>query len=817
MRLTGAILVLAFLVLLTPGASTLRASEDPPERPMDGIPTFTDVAAAANLTGGGNFFAWGDYDRDGDEDLLVDGGRLFRNEGPPAWAFTDVTTAAGITGGGNGNWADFNNDGYLDFYQVGPNRLWRNDGDGTFTDVTLAAGNPTTSDPTGVVAWGDYDRDGYLDLFLAGAENWNGGFPIYYRDHLFRNDRDGTFTEVTAAALGTVESSSPKYGRGATWADFDDDGWPDLYVTNYRQQRNYLYRNNHDGTFTDVAAATGSLPGFGDAPVEATNNPDPCDRAGHGVGSSWADYDNDGDLDLLVGTFDHKDWRTSDDTQLWRNNGDGTFTNVRATAGIPVKPYDLRAPPNPRCGSSDGSIWTGPQGDELIVGATWGDVDDDGFLDLWMPQIYDISYAYSYLYRNNGDGTFTDIAVAAGVRVYDTYGGALADYDRDGDLDLVTGGRDSGGVGAVSRIHLFRNNGIAGHAWIELRLAACGPLENSAVVGARVTATAGGATYLRNVEAGQSSHSQENSLVQHIGLGHYAGAAVDVGLRLPSGASLGPASLAVNEIHALRVGCVDPPRSPVATLTGTGFRDVTLTWSPPTDETWLTNYAVYTSIPYRRDGAGYFLLGSVPKGTTTYVHAGGGVPDGTTHYYRIVSNGVGTSAACATQVAKYAVTLLPGMNLFSLPVRPFNTSFPAVFATVSGQWDVVRAYDASDAQDPWRSNRAGRLQEIPTVDAGTALWVHVQMFSRVSFAVAGYVPDSVTLPLRAGWNLVGYASGVPRTVGDALAAIPWAGVEAFDSALSPYYLKRLTAASALAPGDGLWIRMAAGADWTVAN
>jgi len=808
-RLLAALAAVLSLAAVIPAPLAGGGGETP--RPSDGVPTFTDVALSAGLTGGGNFFAWGDYDNDGDEDLLVDGGRLFRNNGPPGWSFTDVTSAAGISGGGNGNWADYDNDGFLDFYQVGPNTLWRNDGDGTFSDVTASAGNPTSADPTGVVAWADYDRDGDVDLFFAGAE---GAFGVYYRDHLYRNDA-GIFIEVTTAAMGNTENNSPKYGRGAAWGDYNDDGWLDLYVTNYRQLPNYLWRNNQDGTFTDVAPPLG----LHNAPVDAVNNPDPCNRAGHGVGSSWADYDNDGDLDILVGTFNHKDWRTSDDTQLWRATGAPgyTFTNVRATAGIPVKPYDLQSPPNPYCGSSMGNIWTGPQGDELIVGATWGDVDSDGDLDLWMPQIYDINYAISYLYSNDGDGTFTEIGATAGTRVIDTYGGAFADYDQDGDPDLISGGRLV--VDGESRIRLFRNNGVAGgHKWLEVRVESCGGGVNTAAIGARLELTAGMMTLMRNLEAGQSSHSAQNSMVQHFGLGHYSGTTADLSLRLPDGTTLALNGLAVNTLHTFLVNCpVDPVENPTATLTGASQQHVTLSWSPPASgEGSVQSYALFSSTAYDANGAGYALLASIPKGTYTYLHSNAGKGNPNTYFYRIVTVGVTSSTAYPRQLGKFAATLWPGANLLSIPLDPFDPTAGAVLSTLDPFYEIVRTYNASDAADPWARRRGAGPDDLSEIHPGMGLWVHISTFSLVPYAVTGLVPNATAVNLRQGWNLVGYTSFTARPVATAFAGIAYTRVEAFDANLPPYYLKALTPAQNLEMGKAYWVHVTADAAWTVA-
>jgi len=798
------------LVLLAVSLPAIAGGDDGPA-PAHGTPTFLDVAPASGISGGGSFFSWGDYDDDGDDDLLVDGGRLFRNGGGPAWAFTEVTAAAGIVGGGNGNWADYDGDGFLDFYQVGPNRLWRNNQNGTFTDVTAGAGDPTSSDPTGAVAWGDYDRDGDVDLFIAGSE---GAVGVYYPDHLYRND-GGTFTEVTATALGSAETNSPKYGRGATWADYNEDGWPDLYVTNYRQQPNYLYRNDGDGTFTNLAPSLG----LHNAPVDAVNNPDPCNRAGHGVGSSFADYDNDGDLDLLVGTFNHKDWRTSDDTQLWRSMGSPgfTFQNVRAAAGIPVKSPDLRSPPHPYCGSSDGSIWTGPQGDELIVGATWGDVDNDGDLDLWMPQIYDLNYAYSYLYSNDGDGTFTDIAATAGVRVYDTYGGAFSDYDQDGDLDLVTGGRLSGGTGAASAIRLFRNNGVAGHDWLEVRVGSCGGDVNTAGIGTRVEFRGSGLSLVRTVEAGQSSHSQQNSLVAHFGLGHFPFPSADVRLELPTGSAV-PVNLTVNTIHTVDVNCpLEPVQNPRADLTGPSLQDVTLSWDPPAaGEGPVLAYEIRFATVYEANGTGYALLATLPKGGRSYVHVNAGKGDGATYFYRLLVNGTSGTVAYPKQLAKFAATLAPGTHFLGLPIAPFDPAPVNVLASLAGEFEMVRSFNASDAADLWKSRRgAGPDFDLAELRIGQGFWVRLTTAFFTGFAVTGFVEPSTRLQLRVGWNMVGYASFNPLPVATALAGIPVTAVEGFDANTGPYSLRRMAGSDLMVPGRGYWVHVTADAAWTV--
>ena len=512
-------LVILFLVLAWASPEVVKSGEKELLFPgLDNIyplsgtregPWFVNATQRAGLAGvSGNFFAWGDYDDDGYQDLLAES-RLFRNGGPPNWRFRETTTSAGLSGGGHGTWADYDNDGLLDLYMTGSNKLWHNEGpdqsgDFTFSDATAVSRIESYSHTT-ACAWGDYDDDGFVDLYIARGENWNDGNSLYYANQLYRNNGDGTFSNTTLEA-GVDESDHKSYSRGVIWGDYNNDGWLDLYVANYRQQLNYLYQNNGNGTFTDVAAEKN----VADAPSRTGENPDPYDRPGHGVGALWGDYDNDGDLDLWVTNLNHKDWRTSDDSLLYRNNGapDYTFTNVRNSAGIPVKPY---VAPN--------------QGDELFVGCAWEDLNSDGHLDIYLPQVYgDVGYAYSFLYVGNGDGTFTDVTEAAGVRVWDTYAASWCDYNNDGMPDLLTAGKYPFENGTYE-VRLFENNLAHDNNWIKVNLE--GTAHNSHGIGARVKVTAGGNTYMREVEGGMGAHGQQNSFPLDFGLGAH-GETVDI-------------------------------------------------------------------------------------------------------------------------------------------------------------------------------------------------------------------------------------------------------------------------------------------------
>ncbi|UCE38003.1 MAG: VCBS repeat-containing protein [Thermoplasmata archaeon] len=510
------IIVSLILVFIAYNITTANTTSGPSPLDTEQV-SFMNVTYDVGLQGvGGQFLAWGDYNNDGNQDILVNGRRLFKNNGDPDYNFTEVTGQVGISGGSYGTWADWNNDGYLDFFCAGSDKLYKNNGppDYDFSDVTGSSGIMQESHSTGC-GWGDYDNDGDVDLFKIRGEDWDAG--IYFPNSFWRNNGDGTFTNVTVDA-GVDEYSDPKYSRGVAWADYNDDGWLDIYISNYRQLDNYLYENNGDGTFTDVAPEKG----VADAPSHETGNPDPFGKAGHSVGAVWGDFDNDGYLDLWVTNLNHKDSvRTSDDSLLYRNSGppDFTFTNMRGSSGIPIKPIIE----NPLT-----------RQDELFVGCAWGDYDMDGDLDLYLPQIYDISYAYSFLYMNNGDGTFTDVTTEANVRVWDTYAGCWCDYDNDGDLDLITSGRDSGGNADPHFVHLFRNE-ITLENWLHLNLKGDGFYTNTAAIGARVTVTTDlGDSQVKEVSGGGGPHGHQNSLVQEFGLGAYSGT-VDVEIRWSDG------------------------------------------------------------------------------------------------------------------------------------------------------------------------------------------------------------------------------------------------------------------------------------------
>jgi predicted nucleotidyltransferase len=509
------------------------------------FPPFTDVASAAGLTlvnvsgegdndyileangSGGAFF---DYDGDGDMDAIIANGstlELMDAGGSPVVAlyenrggsFVDVTAAAGFDDRG---WAfglcvaDVDNDGDSDFYVTayGPNLLYINNGDGTFEERGAAAGADHPGWGTNC-AFGDYDRDGDVDLYVANYVDFDretiprrgsdeciymGALPVYCGpkdlagdpDVLFRNDGEGTFTDVTGEAGVAMP---PQYGFGVVFSDLDNDGWPDIYVAN-DSVPNFLFHNKQDGTFEEIGLISGAsvnLAGFAQA----------------GMGIAAGDYDNDGLVDLYVTHF------SEDTNTLYRNLGGMFFADVTAASGAAI-------------GSRPHIGW----GTGLV------DLDNDGWLDLFVvnghvyPRVDDLAEGSKYLqrkeiYRNLGNGRFEEVTAELGGDLLDVHasrGAAFGDFDDDGDIDVLV-------TNMNSLPSLYRNEYAGPNTWIGFKLE--GTTSNRAAIGARVEIETGGRTMVREVRSGASFLSH-NDLRLHFGLGE-AETVDTVRVRWPNG------------------------------------------------------------------------------------------------------------------------------------------------------------------------------------------------------------------------------------------------------------------------------------------
>jgi enediyne biosynthesis protein E4 len=531
------------------------------------IPNFVDVAAKAGLTaqeifGGvttkkyiiettGTGVAIFDYDNDGWPDIfIVNGRRLEASATAPAptnhlyrnnhdGTFTDVTEKAGLAQSGWGQGVcvgDYDNDGWEDLYVTyyGKNRLYHND-HGVFTEVAEKAGVAGSGK-----AWGngcafvDYDRDGQLDLMVANYVDFDlatapapgdrptciwKGVPVMCgprgltasKNILYHNRGDGTFEDVTTKAH--IDRTDGHYSLSVSTLDFDEDGWPDIYVA-CDSTPSILYRNNHDGTFTDVAVVAG-----------AAFNEDGREQAG--MGSTIGDYNGDGHLDIFKTNF-------SDDTStLYRNNGDGTFTDATTAAGL------------------------GLHSQYLGWGTMFFDFDNDGWPDLLLvnghvyPEVDSQHLGSSYkepriLYHNNGDGTFTDVSDSAGTGITtpaSSRGLAIGDLWNDGRLSAVISNMNAAPSLLVNQI---RNK----NHWIAIHTA--GTKSNRDGIGAKILVKTATRTLVDEVRSG-SSYSSNSDMRVHFGLGSVT--KIDwVELRWPSGLDEQFTNLGVDQIHLLTEG-----------------------------------------------------------------------------------------------------------------------------------------------------------------------------------------------------------------------------------------------------------------------
>jgi enediyne biosynthesis protein E4 len=493
--------------------------------------------------------AFFDFDNDGWLDILILSGT--RREGAPPGTsnrlyknnrdgtFTDVTRKAGLERTG---WAssvtiaDYNNDGFEDVFITywGQNVLYRNNGNGTFTDVTRRAGllGPDKAWGSGAT-WVDYDRDGYVDLFIANylEFDWNKvprpgenpdctwkGIPVNCGPRgltpsgmrLYRNNRDGTFADVTASSgVGAARGS---YAMTATTADFDEDGWPDIYVA-CDSTRSFLFRNNRDGTFQEQALERG-----------AALSEDGLEQAGMGVATG--DFDGDGHIDIFKTHF------TDDTSVLYRNDGKGYFDDVTIRAGLGVETRYI-------------SWGTGMQ-----------DLDNDGYPDLLIvtgsvyPEIEAKLPQYPHktprlIFRNLGNGKFEELIEEAGPGIaapHSSRGCAFGDYDNDGDVDVLV-------INMNEPPSLLRNDKKGGNNWIKVRLV--GTKSNRSAIGARVLARYGNLRQVQEVTA-QSSYYSVNDRRLHFGLGEQT--AVDLSIRWPSGVVEEYTRPPVNRVVTIREG-----------------------------------------------------------------------------------------------------------------------------------------------------------------------------------------------------------------------------------------------------------------------
>ena len=480
-----------------------------------------------------------DYDRDGWPDIFLINGSMLPADGkaspktePPTshlfhnnqdGTFTDVTAKAGLTATGWGQGAcvgDYDGDGYDDIFvtQYGKNRMYHNERNGTFKEVAEQAAVAGSGQEWGTgCAFVDYDRDGRLDLVVANYVHFNlaktpvpgeaagcmwKGTPVMCGPRglesapniLYHNLGGGKFADVSASS--GIRKTAGHYCFSVTTLDYDNDGWPDIYVA-CDSTPAILYKNNHDGTFTDVAADAG-----------AAYNEDGREQAG--MGSTAADFLGDGHIGLFKTNF-------SDDTStLYKNNGDGTFTDVTYAAGL------------------------GINADALGWGAMFADVDNDGFPDLLIvnghvyPEVDSAKLGATFrekrfLYLNLGNGKFKDVSATSGPGLQMPQSGrglAIADLWNDGRLSAI--------VNNLSDIPmLLVNHAINANHWLGIKLV--GTVSNTSAIGARVTLTGSKRKWVDEVRSG-SSYNSSSDLRLHFGLGTETSVKI-IEVRWPNGES----------------------------------------------------------------------------------------------------------------------------------------------------------------------------------------------------------------------------------------------------------------------------------------
>ena len=473
------IILLCFPALLMSGNPPFRFVEVARDAGLDyehGYQAGLRINEFKMMAGGA---AVGDYNGDGWIDLYVIRGDigpnlLFRNNGDGTFAEVGAQAGVAIEGeyGCGPSFMDCDGDGYLDLLIGGventPPRFFRNKGDGTFEDISAQSGIIIDGN-TFSTGYGDYDRDGDVDMFLT---HWT-GYPSANNGHLWRNEGDGTFTNVDVQA-GIIGYDELDFSFTPNFTDINNDGWPDILVAGDFNTSQY-YINNGDGTFE-----------FHKPPVLSDEN---------GMGSAIADYDNDGDFDWFVSSVYNPTGERSGPggmtgftgNRLYQNQGDGTFEDVTDQAGVRIGYWG----------------W----------GSSFADLNNDGHLDLAHTNGFMVPGFFedpTRIFMSNGQGGFEERSLELGVSDNAQGRGLVTfDYDRDGDLDILI-------TNNSGRPLLYRNEGANAANWLNVKLTGIGA--NILALGSRVSVTANGMTQIREVRCNNNYTAHQPAEV-HFGLG----------------------------------------------------------------------------------------------------------------------------------------------------------------------------------------------------------------------------------------------------------------------------------------------------------
>lgn len=430
--------------------------------------TFTNIVPTSGIIHqyNGSFNGAGitivDYDYDGFDDLFFPTSqgervKIYKNNGNNT--FIETTFALGINDDKESKTilvVDYDNDGDRDIFianLTGQNRLYRNNGT-DYTDVTNSCGLLISDSIHSTAAmFFDYNKDGFLDLYAGVYSGF--GNNINYHNRLYKNNGNGTFTDIT------VQSGAGNFGNkilAISTIDYNNDGWEDIYIANDRRVGNTMLKNNGDGSFTDVSIATGT-----DLTMDA-------------MGLSVGDFDNDNDFDIYISNGE-------EGNAFLKNNGNGTFTDVAAALGMSVN--------------------------KICWGNNFFDYDNDGDLDLFITASGGNPHRENVLFKNNGNGTFTRVTGSGiDLNFYASYGNAIGDIDNNGYCDMAV-------LNDFEPSLLWKSSG-GSNKWIKIKLQ--GTVSNREAVGSKIYVYRNGSRFVRTTHCGQSYCSQ-NSFVQTIGVG----------------------------------------------------------------------------------------------------------------------------------------------------------------------------------------------------------------------------------------------------------------------------------------------------------